>query len=120
LCQLTDEELIQRAFQVSKIFISYKLVLISIETDNLEHATTAFQRINSSSTRMSHVDMVAVLSWSEFVDLKEKILEVQEKLIDVGWEMLNRFFIKSSSHIRGGKPTAKARRANPRRKPTNY
>jgi len=83
---LKDDELIQRADRLSRTFISYKVPLVVIETDDLEHATTAFQRINSSGTQMSNVDMVAALSWSQDFDLKEKILEVQEKLADIGWE----------------------------------
>jgi hypothetical protein len=93
---LKDDELIQRADRLSKTLSSYKIPLIVIETDDLEHATTAFQRINSSGTQMSNVDMVAALSWSEDFDLKEKIREVQEKLAEVDWEKLDEKFILST------------------------
>lgn len=47
LRKLANNELIQRAEQLSKIFISYKIPLVSIETDDLEHVTTAFHRVNN-------------------------------------------------------------------------
>ncbi|RKZ77256.1 MAG: hypothetical protein DRQ57_00785 [Gammaproteobacteria bacterium] len=93
---LKDDELIQRADQLSKTFISYKIPLVVVETDDLEHATTAFQRINSTGTKMSNVDMVAALSWSKDFDLKEKIREVQEKLADVDWAELDEKLILSA------------------------
>jgi hypothetical protein len=93
---LKDDELIQRADRLSRTFISYKIPLVVIETDDVEHATTAFQRINSSGTQMSYVDMVAALSWSKDFDLKEKIQEVQEKLADVNWEELDEKLILSA------------------------
>jgi hypothetical protein len=96
LRRLKDDELIQPADRLSKTFISYKIPLVVVETDDLEHATTAFQRINSTGTSMSHVDMVAALSWREDFDLKEKIREVQEKLAKVDWEELNEKLILSA------------------------
>jgi len=94
--QLTDDELIQRADKLSKTFNSYKMALVSIETEQLEQATTAFQRINSSGTRMSDVDMVAALTWNEQFDLKEKIVDVQEKLAEVSWQTLDEKLILSA------------------------
>ncbi|WP_069471529.1 GmrSD restriction endonuclease domain-containing protein [Candidatus Marithrix sp. Canyon 246] len=96
LRKLTDDELIERADQVSKMFLSYKIPLVVVETNDLEHATTTFQRINSSGTRMSDLDMVAALVWSKQFDLREKILEVQERLAEVGWEKLDEKFILSA------------------------
>jgi hypothetical protein len=49
LRKLTDDELIERADQVSKMFLSYKIPVVVIETNDLEYATTTFQRINSIS-----------------------------------------------------------------------
>ncbi len=94
--QLTNDELIQRADQLSRTFTSYKIALVTIETDRLEYATTAFQRINSSGTRMNDVDMLSALSWTEQFDLKEKIAGVQEKLAEVGWQRLDEKVILSA------------------------
>jgi hypothetical protein len=96
LRKLEDEELIGRADQLSKVFLTYKIPLVVVETNDLEHATTTFQRINSSGTRMTDLDMVAALIWSKEFDLREKILEVQEKLAQVGWEKLDEKFILSA------------------------
>jgi len=93
---LKNDEFIDRADRLSKTFLSYKIPLVVVETDDLEHATTAFQRINSTGTQMSNVDMVAALSWSEHFDLKEKIQEVQDKLAEVGWEKLDDKLILSA------------------------
>ncbi|MDM8564390.1 DUF262 domain-containing protein [Candidatus Halobeggiatoa sp. HSG11] len=93
---LENDELIQRADRLAKTFISYKIPLVVVETNNIEHATTAFQRINSTGSQMTNVDMVAALSWSEEFDLKEKIQEVQEKLADVDWGTLDEKLILSA------------------------
>jgi len=93
---LKDKELVRRANQLSKAFLEYKMVLVSIETDDLEQATLAFKRINSSGTEMGDVDMVAALSWSEQFDLREKMEEVREKLGEVGWETLEDKLILSA------------------------
>ncbi|MEN8216461.1 MAG: DUF262 domain-containing protein [Pseudomonadota bacterium] len=96
LRKLTNDELIERADQVSKMFLSYKIPLVVVETNELEHATTTFQRINSSGTRMSDLDMVAALSFSKEFYFEAKILEVQERLAEVGWEKLDEKFILSA------------------------
>lgn len=96
---LKNDELIQRADQLSKIFLSYKIPFVIIKTNNLKHATTAFQRINNSGTQMSNVDIVAALSWSEDFDLKEKIQEVQDKLAEVCWEKLDEKLILSTCKV---------------------
>ncbi len=93
---LKDEELERRADQLSKTFLEYNMVLVSIETNDLKQATLAFKRINSSGTEMGDVDMVAALSWSEQFDLREKLEEVRERLGEVGWETLEDKLILSA------------------------
>jgi hypothetical protein len=96
LRQLTDDELIQRAERLSRTVISYKITLVSIETNNLDYVTTAFQQINRSGTRMTDVEMVAALSWNQPFDFQAKITRVQEKLAEVGWETLDEKLILSA------------------------
>ncbi|MCP4697328.1 MAG: DUF262 domain-containing protein [Gammaproteobacteria bacterium] len=60
---LHDESLIERADQIAYAFRNYKIGVIPIVTNDLEHAATAFQRINSSGTVMSDVDMIAALTY---------------------------------------------------------
>jgi hypothetical protein len=67
-----SDVLIDRSDHLANAFRNYKIPLVPIVTDNLEDATKAFQRINSSGTQMSDVHMVTALTYHEGFDLAEQ------------------------------------------------
>jgi hypothetical protein len=90
------EEWIVRSDQLSNAFRHYKMTVLSIATNDLEYATTAFQRINSKGTSLGEFDMVATLIGRDVFDLNAEMLKVREKLIEVGWGTLEDKFILSA------------------------
>ncbi len=83
--ETNSEELISRADRVANAFRSYKIPVIPITTDNVDDATMAFQRINSSGTPMADIDMVAALTWTSSFDLKDEVEAVKQELRPLGW-----------------------------------
>lgn len=88
--QLQDHEdheaLIERADNLATAIQEYKLPVIPIVTDEIGVATRTFQRINSEGTAMSHVHMVAALTWTSGFDLGERLAAVREDVLaPEGW-----------------------------------
>lgn len=91
LSALPDAEaLIRNADMLAGAFKRYKIPILPIVTNDLEHVTKTFQRINSQGTVMSEVHMVAALTWSEEFDLNERIARWKEQnLTSQGWGELD-------------------------------
>jgi len=96
------EELIARADRLANAFRNYKVPLVPLVTDNLEDATKAFQRINSSGTAMSDFHMVAALTFTDQFDFAEKMEEATTKLAEVGWEKLDEKYILATVRAHAG------------------
>jgi len=87
LVRLTrGEEYIGRSERLANAFRNYKVPLVPLVTDNLEDATRAFQRINSSGTPMSDYHMVAALTFTDRFDLNEQMERARTDLAGVGWD----------------------------------
>jgi hypothetical protein len=119
---LKDNALVERVDALSNVFRNYKIPIVPLVTDNLEDATKAFQRINSSGTPMSDFHMVAALTYQgEEFDLAALMDEAQEELSEVGWDSLDEKYILATIRAQKGLPiaspnadaTSKALRKNP-------
>lgn len=77
-----------RGYALGYAFQEYKLPVVAMVTDDLELATTTFQRINSQGTSMSEAHLVAALTWTQDFDLRERIDELRKSL-PVAWHMLD-------------------------------
>ena len=83
------DDLVGAADDLTTGIRQYKIPVIPIATDDLERATTTFQRINSQGTTMSQVHMVNALTWQESFDFNEWIEQRQDtELAAVGWQDL--------------------------------
>jgi hypothetical protein len=96
LRSLKNEALRIKADQLSKMFFDCIITLVSLESNDLEQATTAFQRLNSGCLARSELGMITALNQIEQFDLQAKILDIQEKLFKVGWETLDDKWILSA------------------------
>ena len=119
---LKDNALVERVDALSNVFRNYKIPIVPLVTDNLEDATKAFQRINSSGTPMSDFHMVAALTYKgEEFDLAALMEEAQEELTEIGWDSLDEKYILATIRAHKGLPiaspnadaTSKALRKNP-------
>lgn len=119
---LKDNALVERVDALSNVFRNYKIPIVPLVTDNLEDATKAFQRINSSGTPMSDFHMVAALTYKgEEFDLAALMEQAQEELTEIGWDSLDEKYILATIRAHKGLPvaspnaeaTSKALRKNP-------
>ncbi|MEJ7591470.1 MAG: DUF262 domain-containing protein [Planctomycetaceae bacterium] len=87
------DEYIKTSDALANRFRNYKIPLIPLVTDNLDAATTAFQRVNSSGMKMDATDMVAAMSFTPSFDLKERLDAVTQILGEFGWAGLDHKYI---------------------------
>jgi hypothetical protein len=101
--ELEDNSYIERIDMLSNVFRNYKIPIIPLVTDNLEEATKAFQRINSSGTTMSDFHMVAALTFKgDAFDLTALMDHAKEELQEVGWESLDEKYILATIRAHEG------------------
>jgi|CZKU01.1.fsa_nt_gi hypothetical protein len=90
LSKLPDgDALVERADRVAEILLDYKVPIVPLFSDDLEHATRAFQLINSKGTPMSTLHMVNALAWAEDFELLDTFSSLRtETLSEFGWQEL--------------------------------
>jgi len=86
------DELISASIQLQTAFQEYSIPTVSISNRSVQDVVAMFHRINSKGTRLSAVDFMRALTWSEAFDLNHEIdklrAELQQKKFDVGAETL--------------------------------
>ncbi len=96
---LADKEegrrLVNRAENLAAIFKDYSIPVVPIVTEDLNHVTTSFQRINSSGTRLTEFHMVNALTWNTSFDLTEKVSEIQSDIGDMGWNIEEKIILNA-------------------------
>jgi hypothetical protein len=81
-----EKDLVRRVDIIATAFGSYKLPFLPVVSNDIDHITKTFQRINSQGTVMSEVHMVSALTWSESFDLNERIaMWKEEHLAPLGY-----------------------------------
>jgi hypothetical protein len=82
-----QEELwIERSDSIAAAFSAYKLAALTIATDDVEVAIRTFERINTQGVRMSGVDLIHALTWSEGFHLNDRLESLRdERLSPLGW-----------------------------------
>lgn len=86
------DDLISASIQLQTAFQEYSIPTVSISNRTVQDVVAMFHRINSKGTRLSAVDFMRALTWSEAFDLNQEIdklrAELQQKKFDVGPETL--------------------------------
>jgi hypothetical protein len=88
LIDIGHADLARKAENIANKFKDYQLAIVPLVTEDLKQVTETFQRVNSTGTTMSEVDMVRALMWSTEFDLGDRLGQVAEQLADIGWEGL--------------------------------
>lgn len=96
------EELINRSDALAKRFRNYKIPIIPIVTNDLEAATRAFERINTTGVKMDDFHMVAALTFSKNFSLAERMEEAYEELSKISWQDLDERYILAVIRARAG------------------
>jgi hypothetical protein len=74
-----EKDLVRQVDIIATAFGSYKLPFLPVVTNDIDHITKTFQRVNSQGTVMSEVHMVSALTWSDSFDLNERIAAWKEE-----------------------------------------
>jgi hypothetical protein len=69
-------------------FKDYEFPVVTIRDRSNQEVCRIFQRINSSGTRLSTLELLAAWTWSEQFDLRSEIQKLQDRLADKGYEEL--------------------------------
>lgn len=91
----------ERADRLAYRFQECRIPVVVMVTDDLDLATTTFQRVNTQGTAMGEADLVAALTWKPEFDLRERIKALREELPH-GWRDLDdRVFLQVCKGLAG-------------------
>lgn len=88
LARFTDEHQ-KRIATLTERFKDYEFPVVTIKDRTNQEVCRVFQRINSSGTSLSTLELLAAWTWSEQFDLRNEIETLLDRLADKGYEQLD-------------------------------
>src|SRR5690606_16915984 len=88
LPKFNDEQKAKIA-QVTEAFKDYEFPVVTIKERTNKEVCSIFQRINSSGTPLSNLELLTAWTWSEQFDLRREIEALLDKLADKGYEQID-------------------------------
>lgn len=95
-------KLVRRARSLHKTFYDYTIAVVPIITDDLDTAIKSFERVNRAGTPLTEIHMVSALVDSRGFDLQQRVQEIREELVDVGWRDLEAQMILNTCKVQLG------------------
>jgi len=92
--------LMSRVQELQEVFSNYEVPVISIVTEDLEEATEAFRRVNSTGVEIDQFHMVNARLWSPDFDLQVLIDDLRQALEACGWGELSEQMILNTCKAR--------------------
>lgn len=86
--QRFDQEMAIKIATLTERFKDYEFPVVTIKDRTNQEVCRVFQRINSSGTSLSTLELLAAWTWSDQFDLRKEIESVLENLADKGYEQL--------------------------------
>jgi len=83
----TDQKVIAG---LTERFKDYEFPVVTIKDRTNQEVCRVFQRINSSGTTLSTLELLAAWTWSDQFDLRDEIQSLLDRLADKGYEDLDR------------------------------
>jgi hypothetical protein len=100
---LTDDALQESAKELFNRFKDYKVATVTLGDMPLTDVAPIFERINSTGTRLTIVDLMRAATWSPDFDLVDSIDAIREVLADKSFESLERkAILRNVSAANGG------------------
>jgi hypothetical protein len=84
------DELKLRARDLFNRFKDYKIATVTLGDMSIEDVAPIFERINSTGTRLTIVDLMRAATWSPDFDLMDSITEILEDLSEEGFGGIDR------------------------------
>jgi hypothetical protein len=83
-------ELKEEAEQLFNRFKDYKIATVTLGNMPLQDVAPIFERINSTGTPLTIVDLMRAATWSPDFDLLDSIDEIRDELVDKGFGAIDR------------------------------
>ena len=83
-----DDELVLKIDKLQERFKEYLIPNEIFESDNRNSVAIVFERINRAGTELDVFQLLSAWSWSDDFDLTEKFAELQEEIVDHGFDEL--------------------------------
>ncbi|WP_198419386.1 hypothetical protein [Geomonas terrae] len=74
---------------VTERFKDYEFPVVTIKERTNKEVCSVFQRINSSGTPLSNIELLAAWTWSDQFDLRQEIEALLDSLADKGYEQID-------------------------------
>jgi hypothetical protein len=84
------EELKRRAHDLFNRFKDYKIATVTLGDMEIKDVAPIFERINSTGTRLTIVDLMRAATWSPDFDLIDSIKAISDALSEEGFEGIDR------------------------------
>ena len=81
-----SDKLIVKVDALQDKFKTYHIPNVTFETDDRNKVAIVFERINRAGTELNIFELLAAWSWSDQFDLVEKFENLQEGIVDHGFE----------------------------------
>lgn len=88
LPKFNDEQKAKIA-KLTESFKDYEFPVVTIKERNNKEVCSIFQRINSSGTPLSNLELLTAWTWSDQFDLRREIDELLDTLSDKGYEQID-------------------------------
>jgi hypothetical protein len=74
---------------VTERFKDYEFPVVTIKERTNKEVCSVFQRINSSGTPLSNIELLAAWTWTDQFDLRQEIEKLLDTLADKGYEQID-------------------------------
>jgi hypothetical protein len=75
--------------KLTESFKDYEFPIVTIKERSNKEVCSIFQRINSSGTPLSNLELLTAWTWSDQFDLRSEISDLLESLADKGYEQID-------------------------------
>ncbi len=103
--QDNGEILIDSSIELLSSFQEYMLPIVTISTDNVTEVVEIFERVNSTGTKLSRVDFMRALTWSDGFDLNVALRSIKEDILLQGFVFPYETLTKVVAILLGKSPT---------------
>ncbi|WP_447939587.1 GmrSD restriction endonuclease domain-containing protein [Pseudoxanthomonas mexicana] len=106
---ITDVTLQERAKELFDRFKDYKVATVTLGDMSLGDVAPIFERINSTGTRLTIVDLMRAATWSPDFDLVDSIDAIRDALAEKSFDTIDRkAILRNVSAANGGQFTAES------------
>lgn len=106
---ITDATLQERAKELFDRFKDYKVATVTLGDMSLGDVAPIFERINSTGTRLTIVDLMRAATWSPDFDLVDSIDAIRDALTEKAFDSIDRkAILRNVSAASGGQFTAES------------